>query len=127
MSIICGTGLHYLVYYDTNHVGAARYLDKTAATNAIATTLSNCGVATINAAISNCPTDPLGAADPNIASYVARPASITDFASNGLDSGAAFGGFPGCGCRLPRRQPGVGQNYMLRPSGTPSTTAWMSP
>ena len=28
-------GLHYLVYYDTNHVGAARYLDKNAAMNAI--------------------------------------------------------------------------------------------
>ena len=37
-------GLHYLVYYDTNHVGAARYLDKNAATNAINTTLANCGV-----------------------------------------------------------------------------------
>ena len=28
-------GLHYLVYYDTNHQGAARYLDKNAAMSAI--------------------------------------------------------------------------------------------
>src|ERR1019366_3963668 len=73
--------MHYLAYYDTNHVGAARYLDKTAAAGAVSTTLANCGVATINAAIANCPTDPLGAADPTIGSYVPRSASITDFAS----------------------------------------------
>jgi len=28
-------GLHYLVYYDTNHVGDARFLNKNAALNAI--------------------------------------------------------------------------------------------
>ena len=65
---MCGTGVStILLYYDTNHVGAARYLDKNAATDAISTTLANCGVATIGAAIGNCPTDPLGPADPNYA------------------------------------------------------------
>jgi hypothetical protein len=111
-------GLHYLVYYDTNHVGAARYLNQAAATNAINTTLGNCGVGSIGAAISNCPGDPLGAADPNIASYMPRPAAISDFASNGLDSGAAInGGFPGCNCAFPGVNPSVGQNYMLQPIG----------
>ena len=110
--------LHYLVYYDTNHVGAARYLDKGAAQAAISTTLGNCGVGSINAAISNCPGDPLGAADPNFASYVPRPANISDFATNGLDSAAAVnGGFPGCGCAFPGVNLNVGQNYMLQPIG----------
>ena len=116
-------GLHYLLYYDTNHVGAARYLDKGAAAGAISTTLANCGVATIGAAIGNCPTDPLGPADPNYATYVPRPASITDFATNGLDSGAAYAfGYPASLLGLPPAAfPGInsnlGQNEMLAPIG----------
>ncbi len=107
--------LHYLVYYDTNHVGAARYLDKTAATTAINTTYGYCGIATIGP---NCPTDPLGPNDPNIASYAPRPLEISDFASNGLDSGAAVnGGFAGCNCAFPGVNSSVGQNYMLQPIG----------
>ncbi len=112
-------GLHYLVYYDTNHVGAARYLDKNAAAAAVNSTLANCGVASIGAAIGNCPTDPLGPNDPNFANYVARPANITDFASNGLDSGAstyAYGA-PNCGCAFPGVNPAVGQNEMMFPIG----------
>jgi hypothetical protein len=111
-------GLHYLLYVDTNHVGAARYLDKNAAAAAISTTLGNCGVASIDAAISNCPGDPLGAADPNLANYVPRPAAITDFASNGLDSGAAYAyGFPNCNCAFPGVNSSLGQNEMLFPIG----------
>ena len=116
-------GLHYLLYYDTNHVGAARYLDKNAAAGAISTTLANCGVATIGAAIGGCPSDPLGAADPNFASYVPRPANISDFATNGLDSGAAYAygypaselGFPPAA--FPGVNSGLGQNEMLSPIG----------
>jgi hypothetical protein len=116
-------GLHYLLYYDTNHVGAARYLDKNAAAGAISTTLGNCGVATIGAAIGNCPTDPLGPADPNYSSYVPRPASISDFATNGLDSGAAYAfGYPASVLGVPPAAfPGMnsslGQNEMLFPIG----------
>jgi len=111
-------GLHYLLYYDTNHVGAARYLNTTAAQNAINTTLGNCGVTTIGGAIGNCPTDPLGAADPNFASYVTRPATISDFASNGLDSGDAYAyGGPNCNCAFPGVNPNLGQNEMLFPIG----------
>jgi hypothetical protein len=111
-------GLHYLVYYDTNHVGAARYLDKTAAAKAINNTIANCGVSTFSAAMVNCPTDPLGPNDPNLASYVPRPAALSDFSANGLDSGAAVnGGFPGCNCAFPGINPNLGQNYMLQPIG----------
>ena len=111
--------LHYLVYYDTNHVGAARYLDKNAAANAISKTLVNCGVGSIGAAISKCPGDPLGAADPNFANYVPRPAAIADFASNGLDSGASTlnYGAANCNCAFPGINPSVGQNEMLFPIG----------
>jgi hypothetical protein len=111
-------GLHYLLYYDTNHVGAARYLDKNAASNAISTTLGNCGVGSIGAAISNCPGDPLGAADPNFASYVPRPATISDFASNGLDSGDAYAyAGPNSGAAFPGINSSLGQNEMLFPIG----------
>jgi len=55
-----------------------------AANAAIATTLANCGVATVAAA-----TTP-GA----ICAATGNPITINDFASNGLDSGNAFGGGP---------------------------------
>ncbi len=112
-------GLHYLVYYDTNHQGAARYLDKNAASSAINTTLGYCGVGSIGAAITNCPTDPLGPNDPNYSEYTPRPAAITDFASNGLDSaGSSFAyGIPNSGAAFPGANPNVGQNEMLFPIG----------
>ncbi len=56
---------HNLLSIDTNHVGDARFPEKNsggqlaAAQNAIATTLSNCGAATVIASYTNpCPTDP---------------------------------------------------------------------
>jgi hypothetical protein len=96
-------GLHYLVYYDTNHVGAARYLDQNAAMNAINATNQSFG----------CPVGSGG-----IGCAIAAGAAITDYASNGLDSGAAFnGGFPGSNAAFPGANPNLGQNYMLQPIG----------
>jgi len=95
--------VHYLVYYDTNHVGAARYLDANAATNAINVTNQSFGC-------------PVGTGGINCA--IQAGASISDYAGNGLDSGAAVnGGFPGCNCAFPGVNPNVGQNYMLQPIG----------
>lgn len=97
-------GLHYLLSYDTNHVGAARFLDKTAATNAINATNEsfNCadGTGGINCAI-------------------AAGAQITDYANNGLDTGYNTNtyGFPPCNCAFPGINPNVGQNDMLQPIG----------
>jgi len=107
---IRNVALHLLLYYDTNHVGDARYLDKAAATSAINTTLAACGVATIDQAIVGC------AAGSTIG---ARPATITDFASNGLDSGNAYGyGFPAPGVvAFPGINSSVGTNDMLFPIG----------
>jgi hypothetical protein len=97
-------GLHYLVYYDTNHVGAARYLDKNAAMNAINATNQSFG----------CPVGSGG-----IGCAIAAGAAITDYAANGLDSGAstfAYGA-PNSGAAFPGANPAVGQNEMLFPIG----------
>ena len=103
--------LHYLVYYDTNHVGAARYLNTTAATNAINATNQSFGC-------------PEGTGGINCA--IAAGATISSYAGKGLDSGAAFlGGLPASvdgltpdtGAAFPGVNPGVGQNYMLQPIG----------
>jgi hypothetical protein len=111
---IRNTAKHLLLAYDTNHVGAARYLNKNAALNAINATLSACGVATIDAAIAACPgLYPTGGG-----------ASISDFASMGLDSGyALFGGSPASaygltpdtGAAFPGINPNLGANQMLFP------------
>jgi len=124
-------GLHSLLGYDTNHVGDARFLNLNAAQHAIALTLANCGVATINQAIALCPSDPTGAPPDPANPYVPRPATIFDFAGNGLDSGyGKFGGLPAAvagkngisntpdtGAAFPGINPNVGANQMLFPIG----------
>jgi hypothetical protein len=76
-------GIHFPLTVDANRVGAARYLNKNAALNAISTTTGTtfkCGGGT-NAAAINC--------------AIAAGATIDDFAGNGLDSGQTFlGGGP---------------------------------
>jgi hypothetical protein len=75
---IRNVSLHFPLTYDVNHVGDSRYLNTTAANNAIANTLTACGVATIDAAIAGC------------AANGGAPATIGNFAANGLDSGTAY-------------------------------------
>jgi len=113
--------LHYLMGYDTNHVGDSRYLNKTAAENAIAATLTACGVSTIDAAIAACP-----GLHPATNTSPAGPATISDFASYGLDSGNSYlSGFPASldgltpntGAAFAGINPLVGQNIMLFPIG----------
>jgi len=143
---------HNLLSIDTNHVGDARFPEKNAGTgqlaaakNAIATTLSNCGAATIVASYTNsCPTDPAnGTTDGG--TWTPRPATIADYAelktdasgnpiSGGLDSGySTLFGFPAAftcdaatgtvcltpdtGAAFPGINPGVGANQMLFPIG----------
>jgi hypothetical protein len=60
----------------------------------------------------------LGPNDPNIATYTPRGATISDFASNGLDSGFdKSGGAPCPTCAFPGINPNVGQNEMNMPIG----------
>ncbi|WP_263382994.1 TonB-dependent receptor [Granulicella arctica] len=74
---------------DVNHVGAARFLNTTAAQAAITKTLAACGATSITGALAACQTHPGGAGAAN------GPVTIEDFAANGLDSGVTYlGGFP---------------------------------
>jgi len=100
-------GLHYLLGVDTNRVGSASFLNVPNAQAAISATLTACGAASIDAAIAACPgLHPTGGA------------TISDFASNGLDSGqSATGGFPCPTCAFPGINPNLGQNEMLFPVG----------
>jgi len=74
---------HYFLGIDENHAGDIRYFNKSAAQQAIAATLSLCGVGSIDQAITLCPSNPIG---PDQAGYTPRPGTMADFASNGLTS-----------------------------------------
>src|SRR5262249_23622402 len=107
-------GMHYLLAYDTNHVGDARYLNVNAALAAISATNSSfggCGAGTT-------------AADIDCA--IANGATISDYAGNGLDGGknflsgfpiSLFGATPDTGVAFPGINPLVGENEMLFPVG----------
>jgi hypothetical protein len=97
---------HNLLSIDTNHVGDARFLNVTAAQNAISTTNNAFGCGT-------------GFDEASSACAIAAGARITDYAGNGLDSGykvcgggpcpnAAFGGV---------NLGATGANQMLFPIG----------
>ena len=105
---------HNLLSIDTNHVGDARFFNKTNAQAAIAATLTACGQPTIDLAIS-AGTCPATSSNPSV-----HTASIADFAGNGLDSGYSLcGGFP-CTTQLaafPGINQNLGANQMLFPIG----------
>jgi Carboxypeptidase regulatory-like domain len=71
---------HYFLGIDENHTGDIRYFDKAAAQQAIASTLSHCGVSTLDQAIQACPGLYPGGGG----------ASMVDFANYGLTSSADF-------------------------------------
>ena len=117
-------GTHYLIGYDTNHVGDASHLNTNAALNAINNTLA---ANPLSAACA--PAGSAGASSQTAVScYLAAVpgASITDFAANGLDSGAQFlGGAPASlfgltpdtGAAFAGINPLVGRNTMFFPAG----------
>lgn len=80
-------GVHFNLVRDRNRIGAANTLDVATAQAAITATLGDCGVATIDAAIVNCPNF-TSAANPT-----GRPATISDFADEGLGKGSGVDGF----------------------------------
>src|SRR6185312_10390744 len=113
---------------DQNHIGAARFLNTTAAKNAVAATLAYCNAATVNAAIApgGCAPSAVGS-NPPPTPYAA---SIDDFASNGLDSGNEYlGGYPvsyatgdltatpAVGAAFPGQNPLLGNGLFLMPIG----------
>ncbi|NYF92112.1 carboxypeptidase regulatory-like domain-containing protein [Tunturiibacter empetritectus] len=101
------------IIIDQNHLGAARTLNVAAAQNAIAATTSSFGcVGGFSSAAINC--------------ALAAGATITDFAGNGLDSAAKFGGgfpaiingnTPATGAAFPGLNPAVGFGYFVVPQG----------
>ena len=103
-------GTHFLLGIDTNQVGDAQHLDPVAAARAISATNSQfgCGTGSDTASV-NC--------------AITAGATIKNYASNGLDSAAAFcGGFPCSRVNLPNAafggiNPSVGQNIMFFPVG----------
>jgi hypothetical protein len=103
---------HTLLAIDVNHVGDARFFSKGNANTAVLNTLSFCHQATIDAAIADC-----HILNPDL-SFTDRPATIADFAGNGLDSGTNVnGGFPAPDAAFPGKNPNLGVNQMLFPAG----------
>jgi len=115
---------HYFMATDENHTGDVRYFSNVAAQQAVAATLSLCGASSIDQAIVSCPTNPVG---PSQAYYVPRPATMADFAQNGLTSSADFNAVcsfssvtvPGgtYGCAFPGVNPSAPPLGFLRPIG----------
>ena len=103
---------HYLLGVDENLAGDIRYFNKAAAVQAINTTLSNCGVGSIDQAIVLCPSNPAGGGN---AGYTPRPATMVDFANNGLTSSADFN--QACGCAFSGINPSAPPLPFLRPIG----------
>jgi hypothetical protein len=114
---------HNLLSLDTNQVGAASHFNAANAAAAIATVISNCGLGTTVASTYSglCSSNPaIGPSDTNYgtANDPARSATISDYATNGLDSGYNLcGGFPCSNAAFPGINSGVGANQMLFPIG----------
>ena len=114
---------HSLLSIDTNHVGDARYLNTTNAQAAMTAVESNCGLGmSVSSTYSgNCVHNPaVGASDGNYgtSSDPFRPANISDYATNGLDSGYGLcAGFPCAAAAFPGVNASLGTNQMLFPIG----------
>lgn len=104
LDYVLNRGVHFNMAVDRNRIGAADTLNVGLAQGAIASTLSQCGVATIQAGIdANCP----GGPDPKTR-IKGRTLGIDDFANNGVSG--ACPGFDGCafgGKNINFRQMGV--------------------
>jgi Carboxypeptidase regulatory-like domain len=102
-------GEHYLVGIDVNHVGDARYFDKSAALAAISATNNSFGCGT-------------GTSSASIDCAITNGASIFDYAGNGMDGGTELcGGLPAslCGVNLafPGKNPLFGEVQVARSIG----------
>jgi hypothetical protein len=105
VDFVRNVGLHYLLGQDTNKVGDARFLNSGNALAAISATnnAAGCGTGTDAASI-NC--------------AIGKGATISSYASNGLDSGFdATGGAPCPTCAFGGINPNLGQLELLFPIG----------
>jgi hypothetical protein len=118
---------HYLLSVDANHTGDVAFFNPVAAQAAIGATLGACGSASIDASIAHCPG--LHPFQPNPANpgfcpdTMGCPATIFDYAGNGLDSpGDLFGGGAcpvnaGIQCAFGGLNPNIGAVPLLEPVG----------
>jgi Carboxypeptidase regulatory-like domain len=107
-------GTHTLLAIDVNHVGDVRFFNKGVASTAISTTnaVFGCGAST-SAAATNC--------------AIAAGARITDYAGNGLDSGASLcGGFACPDAAFAGQNSNLGMNQMLFPAGRSTYNAFVT-
>ena len=131
LDYVRNVGTHYLLGYDTNHVGDATFLEKNpttgqpaAALNAISNTIL------ANPLSAGCPlaTSAGASSQTSVGCYLAAVpgASIADFANHGLDSGgqylggapaSLFGLTPDTGAAFAGVNPLVGRNTMFFPAG----------
>ena len=108
---------HFLLGVDENHAGDISTFDPTAAQQAIAATLLNCGVSSLAQAEANCTGNPqTGAPGYN------APATMADFAANGLGSSTDMGGSScfavlGRKCAFPGLNPNAPPLRFLSPVG----------
>jgi hypothetical protein len=113
---------HNLLSIDTNHVGDFRTLNVLNAQAAITAVELNCGLGmtVVSTYSHNCLHNPANVLDPNYGrpSDPARPATIADYALNGLDSGYGLcAGAPCSKAAFPGFNPQLGANQMLFPIG----------
>jgi hypothetical protein len=105
---IMNRGIHFNQVVERNRIGAADSLNVGVAQGAIAQTLTDCGVASIQSGIdANCP----GGPDPDRA-ITGRTLSIDDFAGNGLGAGSGLDGFAFSG-----KNPNFRQVFVIEPVG----------
>src|SRR5208283_1068542 len=107
-------GTHFLLATDRNHVGAARNFNQANATVAVQNTLARCGVTTVVLSYTtNCTNDPTTGNNDGGA-WVPRPATMADYAANGLDTS---GTFANPAAAFQGTNPAVGNGDMLQPIG----------
>ena len=128
-------GTHTLLAIDVNHVGDKRFFNKGNAVAAINATIAACGLVpvapssqfvnaqTINDVIANCP----GLHGPITPTNPTNGATIADFASFGLTSGAdRCSGFACPDAAFPGKNPNLGVNQMLFPAGRSTYNAFQT-
>jgi len=108
---------HSLLGIDINHDGDVKNFNLANAQAAIATTLANCGVGSIDQAIILCPSNPTG----GMGAYTPRSATMADFGNNGLASASDFGqdclNAIGAPCAFPGKNAGQAVSLFLQPIG----------
>lgn len=119
VDFIRNVSTHNMLSEDTNHVGDYRSLVVSNAQAAIAAVEANCGRGStvVSTYSGNCFNDPVTGTNDN-GTWQPRPATISDYASAGLDSGYGLcAGFPCPNAAFPGFNQNLGTNQMLFPIG----------